>query len=67
MPDQRLQQIAALEGAIHVASNEVHAITGRTDQHITDIVALYPDHSAVINYRKAVEARKNFVFKDDAQ
>ena len=67
MPDQRLRQIAVLEGAIHVASNDVHAITGRTDQHVTDIVALYPDHSAVIRYREAVEARKNFVYKEDAQ
>ena len=60
MPDERLQKRAALEGALHRASDAVHQICGRTDMSLADHVRDYPQHNAVKAWREARDALKKF-------
>jgi hypothetical protein len=47
------QRRAALEGAMHAAMDNLHQITGHTDQTPQQIAVAHPDHPAVAAYHKA--------------
>ena len=51
---------AKLEGALHAAADDVHQLTGRTDQSLRDICDLYPDVPAVTTYINALKALEGF-------
>jgi hypothetical protein len=53
-PRERALARQQLVGQLHAAADAVHRLTGRTDQHLDEIVALYPHHEAV----KALEAAR---------
>ena len=52
---RHIQQRAALEGAVHAASDALHQVTGRTDQTLHDIMAENPDHPAAVAWCRAVD------------
>jgi hypothetical protein len=51
--------LAPVHPSVHAEALRVHAITGRTDQSVQDICALYPEHEAVIAYTDAIKAALN--------
>ena len=52
MTNDQLRQRAALEAAVHAASDDLHQTTGRTDQSPQQIEALHPDHPATVAWQK---------------
>lgn len=56
-PKEHAVERMRLAGAVHAASDGVYRITGRTDQSLNEIIALYPENEAVkslLDARKAV-------------
>lgn len=58
MVDDKVKSRAELEGAVHAASDALHRLTGRTDQSLQQIAALYPDHAVTVAWRKATDEFK---------
>ena len=60
MVDDRLRRRTELQGAVHAAMDDLHQITGRTDQSPQQIAALHPDHPAVAAWKKATDEVSKF-------
>ena len=51
MTRDQAMTLLKMEGQLHAASDAVFRITGRTDQHLADIIADNPDHPDVKVYQ----------------
>ena len=58
-PDEA-RELHKLNNDVQYAMWSVHHVTGRTDQSVEDIIALYPDHEDVVKYLSLKKARDDY-------